>query len=146
MLVEPSPGQSANPARSPARSWARIDGVDLLRGLAILLVLMNHVNIRLLGAKIPYTHGLPDQLVSPLVWNGQRGVQIFFAVSGSLITSTTLRRWKSPALVSVRGFYLLRFARIAPLLFLLLTVLSILHFAHFKNYIVPAKTGGWAER
>jgi peptidoglycan/LPS O-acetylase OafA/YrhL len=114
----------------------------MLRGLAILFVLMNHVNIRLLIAKVPYTQGLPAQLVSPLVWNGQRGVQIFFAVSGFLITSTTLRRWGSPAAMSVRDFYLLRFARIAPLLFLLLIVLSILHFAQFRNYVVPAKTGG----
>jgi peptidoglycan/LPS O-acetylase OafA/YrhL len=30
----------------------RIDGVDLLRGLAIFFVLMNHVNMRLLIAKV----------------------------------------------------------------------------------------------
>src|SRR5579864_4360702 len=126
----------------PARSWARIDGVDVLRGLAIFFVLMNHVNIRLLIAKVPYTQGLPDQLVSSLVWNGQPGVQIFFAISGFLITSMTLRRWGSLERVSVRDFYLMRFARIAPLLILLLAVLSILHFANFDDYVVQAKTGG----
>ncbi len=77
---------------NPARSWTRLDGVDLLRALAIFFVLMNHVNIRLLSAKVPYLRGLPHQLVNSLVWNGQFGVQIFFAVSGFLITSTTLRR------------------------------------------------------
>ena len=126
----------------PARSWARIDGVDILRGLAIFFVLMNHVNIRLLIAKVPYTQGLPDQLVSSLVWNGQPGVQIFFAISGFLITSMTLRRWGSLERVSVHDFYLMRFARIAPLLLLLLAVLSILHFANFDDYVVKAKTGG----
>jgi peptidoglycan/LPS O-acetylase OafA/YrhL len=125
-----------------ARSWKRLDGVDLLRGLAIFFVLMNHVNMRLRGAKVPYTQGLPDQLVSSLVWNGQFGVQIFFAVSGFLITSTTLRRWGSLSRVAPRDFYLLRFARIAPLLVLLLAVLSGLHFAHLKDFVVPAKTGG----
>jgi peptidoglycan/LPS O-acetylase OafA/YrhL len=124
------------------RSWARLDGVDLLRGLAIFFVLMNHVNMRLLIANVPYTNGLPDQLVSSLVWNAQRGVQIFFAVSGFLITSMTLARWGSLSRVKVRDFYLMRFARIAPLLFLLLTVLSILHFAHFNNFVVTSKTGG----
>src|SRR5271155_4316839 len=114
---------------NPGRSWTRLDGVDLLRGLAIFFVLMNHVNMRLLFAHVPYTKGLPDQLVSSLVWNGQRGVQIFFAVSGFLITSTTLRRGGSLAAVSAADFYRLRFARIAPLLLLLLTVLTILHFA-----------------
>ena len=87
----------------------------MLRGLAIFLVLMNHVNVRLLIAKIPYAAGLPRQLVGAFVWNGQSGVQIFFAVSGFLITSTALRRWGKLSQLSVRGFYLTRFARIAPL-------------------------------
>jgi peptidoglycan/LPS O-acetylase OafA/YrhL len=124
------------------RSWRRLDGVDLLRGLAIFFVLMNHVNMRLLGARVPYLKGLPHQLVYSLVWNGQFGVQMFFVVSGFLITSTTLRRWGSLSSVSARDFYLLRFARIAPLLLLLLAVLSALHFAHLKDFVVPAKTGG----
>src|SRR5271170_957456 len=127
---------------NPAHSWARLDGVDLLRGLAIFFVLMNHVNMRLRGAHVPYTQGLPEQLVSSLVWNGQMGVQIFFAVSGFLITSRALRRWGSLSRVSIRDFYLLRFARIGPLLFLLLAVLSILHFAHLEHFVVSAKTGG----
>lgn len=119
-----------------------MDGVDLLRGLAIFFVLMNHVNMRLLGAKVPYTQGLPDQLVSSLVWNGQFGVQIFFAVSGFLITSTTLRRWGSLAQVNVREFYQLRFARIAPLLVLLLVMLSGLHLAQVRSFVVSRESGG----
>src|SRR5713101_7678524 len=115
---------------NPARSWTRLDGVDLLRSLAIFFVLMNHVNMRLLLAKVPYTRGLPHQLVYSLVWNGQFGVQIFFAVSGFL------------SHVSARDFYLLRFARIAPLLLLLLAVLSALHAAHLKDIVVSAKAGG----
>jgi peptidoglycan/LPS O-acetylase OafA/YrhL len=124
------------------RSWKRLDGVDLIRGLAIFFVLMNHVNMRLLGAKVPYLKGLPLQLIYSLVWNGQFGVQMFFVVSGFLITSTTLRRWGSLPAISVPDFYRLRFARIAPLLFLLLAVLSGLHFAHLKDFVVSAKTGG----
>jgi peptidoglycan/LPS O-acetylase OafA/YrhL len=125
-----------------AKSWKRLDGVDLIRGIAILFVLMNHVNMQLLFARVPYTHGMPKQLVSSLVWNGQFGVQMFFAVSGFLITSTTLRRWGSPENVRPRDFYLLRFARIAPLLLLLLTVLSALHLAGVEHFVVHAKTGG----
>ena len=116
--------------------------MDLLRGLAIFFVLMNHVNMRLLIAHVPYTNGLPEQLVSSLVWNGQRGVQIFFAVSGFLITATTLKRWGPLSRVSLRGFYLMRFARIVPLLLLLLSVLSILHFAQVRYFVVSPKTGG----
>src|SRR5580700_343708 len=95
---------------------------------------MNHVNMRLRMAKVPYTHGLPDQLVSSLVWNGQQGVQIFFAVSGFLITTTALRRWGSG--IDIRAFYRLRFARIAPLLVVLLVILSILDLAQVKNFVI----------
>ncbi len=132
---------SGESARS-IRSWTRIDGVDLLRGLAIFLVLMNHVNMRLLFAGVPYTRGLPHQLVSSLVWNGQRGVQMFFAISGFLITSTALRRWGSLKAVDIGDFYRLRFARIGPLLLALLVVLSVLHLAHIHDFVVSSKTGG----
>ena len=127
---------------APVRSWSRVDGIDLLRGLAIFFVLMNHVNMQLLFAHVPYTRGLPKQLVASLVWNGQQGVQIFFAVSGFLITSTSLRRWKSLAHVSVADFYRLRFARIAPLLVGLLAILSVLHLAHVPHFVVRPETGG----
>jgi len=124
------------------RSWKRLDGVDLLRGLAIFLVLMNHVNMRLVLAKVPYMRGVPVQLAHILVWNGQLGVQIFFVISGFLIASITIRRWGSLSAVSILDFYRLRFARIAPLLLILLAVLTALHFANLKDFVVHAKTGG----
>src|SRR5580704_2305576 len=136
---DPAPGVVA---ADVAHSWARLDGVAILRGLAIFFVLMNHVNMRLFLAKIPYTRGLPSQLVSSFVWNGQHGVQMFFAVSGFLITSTSIRRWGSLSRVSMRDFYALRFARIAPLLVLLLAVLCALHAAGLKDFVVSDKTGG----
>ena len=123
-------------------NWKRLDGIDLLRGFAIFFVLMNHVNIRLLLAKVPYTNGLAPLLIQSLVWNGQFGVQIFFAISGFLITSISLRRWKSFSEIPPRDFYMLRFARIAPLLFLVLAILSCLHLASVHNFVVPAKAGG----
>jgi len=132
-------------ATSPSQKMARIDGVDLLRGLAILLVLLNHVNIRLVLAHVPYASGLPRQLVDSLFWSGQSGVQMFFAISGFLITATTIRRWGSVSRVSVRGFYVMRFARIAPLLLLLLAVLSVLHTAGLEDFVVKSKTGGLAR-
>jgi peptidoglycan/LPS O-acetylase OafA/YrhL len=132
----------ASQVTNSARSWGRIDGIDMLRGLAIFFVLMNHVNMRLLLAKVPYTQGIPPQVVRSLAWNGQLGVQMFFVVSGFLITSITLRRWGSLSAVSVRDFYLLRVARIAPLLLALLATLSLLHFARLQNFVVSAKTGG----
>ncbi len=132
---------SANSGGERVHSWNRVDGIDVLRGLAILFVLLNHVNMRLVIAGIPYGEMLPHRLLNDFVWNGQRGVQIFFAVSGFLITSTTLRRWGTLSSVQVRDFYLLRFARIAPLLLFLLGVLSTLDLTHATNYIVPGGLG-----
>ncbi len=126
-----------------SREPQRIDGIDLLRTLAILFVLLNHVNIRLRMAKVPYTQGLPEHLVHALVWNGQNGVRIFFAISGFLITSMSLRRWGALTSIDVRQFYRLRFARIAPLLIVLLVVLSLLHAAHFPDYTISDKRGGF---
>jgi len=70
---------------------------------------------------------------------------MFFAVSGFLITSTSLRRWGTLSQGSVRDFYALRFARIAPLLLLLLAVLSALHAAALKDFVVSDATGGLAR-
>jgi peptidoglycan/LPS O-acetylase OafA/YrhL len=123
-------------------SGKRLDGIDLLRGLAIFFVLVEHVHIRLALAKVPYTKFLPAQLAHFLVGNGELGVQMFFAVSGFLITSISLRRWSPLSEIRVRDFYTLRFARIAPLFLLLLAVLSGLHLAHVSNYVVTARTGG----
>lgn len=124
------------------RRWPRLDGVDLLRGLAILFVLLNHVNMRLVIGHIPYGSRLPRFLLSTLVWNGQNGVQMFFAISGFLITSTSIRRWGDLSSVRVLDFYRIRFARIAPLLLLLLLILSVLDVAQVHNYVISAKTGG----
>jgi len=136
----------AHPAPAPTqdshRNWKRLDGVDVLRGLAILFVVLNHVHMRLLIADIPYIADSSKPLIASLFWNGQFGVQIFFAVSGFLITSTALRRWGTLSNVSLRNFYLLRFARIAPMLLALLAVLVVLHYANISPFVVSEKTGG----
>jgi peptidoglycan/LPS O-acetylase OafA/YrhL len=123
-------------------NWRRLDGVDVLRGLAILFVVLNHVHMRLAIASIPYISDTYKPLIGCLVWNGQFGVQIFFAVSGFLITSTSLRRWGVLSNLSLRDFYLLRIARIVPMLLVLLGVLTALHYANVSLFVVPEKSGG----
>lgn len=128
---------------SSSLNKGRIDGLDLLRTLAILFVLMNHIAIRLGGAKVPYRQGMSSTLVHDLFFNGQNGVRIFLAVSGFLITSMSLRRWGALQQIDTRKFYIFRFARIAPLLLSLLAVLSALHFAGFSHYVVSLQRGGY---
>lgn len=116
--------------------------MDVLRGLAILFVVLNHVHMRLAIARIPYVADTSKPLIASLVWNGQFGVQIFFAVSGFLITSTALRRWDLLSNVRLQDFYLLRVARIAPMLLALLAVMTVLHYANLSPFVISEKTGG----
>ncbi len=124
-----------------AHPESRVDGIDVLRGLSILLVVVHHVNIRLPLKDCALGRLLPHWIVSVLGWSGYYGVIIFFAVSGFLITTWTLRRWGTLPQISFRGFYAMRFARIVPTLVLLLVVLSTLHLARAQGYVInPART------
>jgi peptidoglycan/LPS O-acetylase OafA/YrhL len=114
----------------------RFDGIDVLRGLSIIAVVIHHTNLHMLGDGHSFAHRLPEQLNRILFWNGANGVTIFFAISGFLITTMSLRRWGSLSAVRPAAFYRLRFARIAPLLLALLIVLSILDLAHVHGFVI----------
>jgi hypothetical protein len=50
-----------------ATTWPQLDGIDALRGRAILLALLNHVNMRLFISQIAYGAPLPRLLFSTRV-------------------------------------------------------------------------------
>ncbi len=82
--------------------------VDALRGLAILAVLVNHCGPN--GVE-PY----PD-FFSRLVFEGMRGVQLFYIVSAfTLFYSMDARQGRGEG--SLAAFFLRRFFRIAPLFY-----------------------------
>ncbi|HEY2120763.1 MAG TPA: acyltransferase [Candidatus Acidoferrum sp.] len=117
----------------------RFDGIDVLRGLSIVAVVLHHINLRFLLNDVPFEQALPKQVSKILFWNGANGVTVFFAISGFLITTMALRRWKSLSAIHVVNFYKLRIARIAPLLLALLAVLSVLHLSHVNGFVIPAE-------
>lgn len=118
----------------------RFDGVDVLRGFSILSVVLLHTWIRMHFPGSPVNQVMRGRLAYLFLRNGDNGVTVFFAVSGFLITLTSLRRFGSLASMLPATFYRIRFARIAPLLLLLLLVLSLLHLGHVEGFRIPAKT------
>ena len=102
---------------------ARVAPIDLLRGVAILLVLLLHYSLSYRLSKSPLADWFGVAAVRAVVNNGNYGVTMFFVVSGYLITSNTLRRFGSLAAIDVRAFYVMRAARILPPLLLAVSVI-----------------------
>lgn len=127
-----------NAALRPAH---RIGGIDALRGLCILSVILLHTYIR-----IPFEHTSFGAHFSPLALSvifrsGYYGVMVFFVISGYLITSLSFKRWGALRNINVREFYTLRFARIVPCLAALLVLLSALHIGKVPGFVIdPHKT------
>jgi peptidoglycan/LPS O-acetylase OafA/YrhL len=120
----------------PDSAPRRVDGIDLLRGVSIVLVVLHHVNLHMAFANLSFAGWLPKPWARILFWNGQNGVLIFFAVSGFLITTNARRRWGSLERPRLREFYLLRAVRILPLLLVVLAVLSALHLAGARDFVI----------
>jgi len=97
----PSP---SNPA--PEYEAARIPGLDGLRGVAILCVLAVHTT-------------------PPVLESGFFGVDIFFVLSGFLITTLLLREMDRTGTIDLRQFYLRRAARILPAMGAVIVAVSI---------------------
>ena len=115
---------------------SRNPGIDALRGLAIVLVVFNHLGLRIPLEKTALAGVLPTWLLNRLNWNGYEAVYVFFVISGFLIAGNALRRWGSLAAIDVRAFYARRFARIVPCLLALLAVLSVLHLLGLPDYVI----------
>jgi peptidoglycan/LPS O-acetylase OafA/YrhL len=106
--------------------------IDLLRGLAILSVLLLHFD---LSYRLTQNFSsLAGRMIHTAIRNGNYGVVVFFVVSGYLITSTSLRRFGSLAQVSPRVFYAFRAARILPCLVLALAIITPLGLAGIPSF------------
>lgn len=102
--------------------------VDLLRGISIILVLLLHFALAYHLSDSILGTIFSKKIVSSILSNGNYGVTIFFVISGFLITSKSVERYKSLGNVNTLSFYLMRFARIVPSLVLVLSIIVILSF------------------
>jgi peptidoglycan/LPS O-acetylase OafA/YrhL len=114
----------------------RNPGIDVMRGLSIVLVIVHHVAIRIPLRKTLLATVFPARLLNALSSNGYEAVFVFFVISGFLITTNALGRWGRLDAIELRAFYLRRAARILPCLVLLLLVLSVLHVAGVKDFTI----------
>jgi peptidoglycan/LPS O-acetylase OafA/YrhL len=101
--------------------------IDVLRGLAIILVLMLHFYLS-------YPLVFSEHLSLNFIMNGNYGVTIFFVISGYLISSNALKRYGDLSQINMKHFYFLRCARILPPLVLALIVISLFYALDFKSF------------
>ena len=127
-------------ARLPTQAglWphTRNPGIDLVRGVSIILVVIHHTALRIPLAKTGLAAILPRRLLTGLSWDGYEAVFVFFVVSGFLIAGNALTRWGALARLDPRAFYARRAARILPCLLALLATLCLLHLLHTPNYVI----------
>jgi peptidoglycan/LPS O-acetylase OafA/YrhL len=94
-----------------------IPALDGLRGIAILLVIVHH------------------QLVPLPLTGGFLGVDLFFVLSGFLITSLLLKEFSTTKSISLTRFYARRVLRLAPALLLyLIATLLVIYFLHPEEF------------
>ena len=101
-----------------ARRLTHNGALDGLRGVAVLLVLMRHSFELVPG-------GFGPQWLDDFLGGGYFGVDIFFVLSGFLITSLLLDERESSGAVGMRSFYGRRMLRLMPALAVMLGVVSI---------------------
>ncbi len=114
----------------------RVQGIDILRGLCIIAVVLHHFNLRIRFNQSGMGKMIGDTANRALFWSGYYGVIVFFVISGFLIATWSLKRWGSLDKISRRQFYWLRFARIVPCLVWLLMVLSVLDRAGVPKFTI----------
>jgi len=102
------------PLRAAPHEPRRIDALDGIRGLAVAAVLGYHLNER----------SFPG---------GFLGVDVFFVLSGYLITSLLVTEWERRGAVALGPFWVRRARRLLPLLLLTITGVAVLTPALFSD-------------
>ena len=122
------------PTPTIGNNTGRIPSLDGWRGLSILLVIIGH---QIVDGGGNLKSGLIGAILSKwFVWHIY-GVQIFFVISGFLITYLLLNEYNTYSAISFKNFYIRRFFRIIPAYcFFLLVVFSLSGF--FRHEVITA--------
>jgi len=103
----------------------RIKSIDGLRAVSIIMVLLRH-GVETMPAI------LTNNYVFETIANSSLGVNIFFVISGYLITKLLIIEKQKKGEVSLKHFYIRRVFRIFPLFYLYILVILVL-----KLYFIP---------
>ena len=112
-------------AISREKSGAKIVGylptLDGWRAFAVVAVIFSHA---ILPASI--LQRVPHWFLTVKSGGGEKGVQLFFAISGFLITSRLIEEWNCFGRISLKRFYVRRVFRILPPAMTYLLVIAVL--------------------
>src|SRR5689334_25115339 len=122
VAIEPGTRPTAAAPAPPAAHYRpQLDG---LRAVAVYLVVAYHAGI-------------------PVFSGGFIGVDLFFVLSGYLVTQLLLRDFRTSDRVSYRRFYARRFRRLLPAAFVTLIVTALVYTAVAAPVDVLAARGGF---
>ena len=111
-------GEGALPTAPGSVRFGFVPALNGLRGVAILLVLGNHIPLRKYESLLP---------------GGYVGVDVFFVLSGFLITTLLVQEFNRNGSVSLRNFYIRRALRLGPVLIIMLAAICALSFVLYDR-------------
>jgi len=123
--------QDQNASVNQPRMAQRSGYIDQWRGLSVLAVIANHLvlfrsNGWLISGHSHLVHAITNRISLWGVNEGMVGVDIFFVISGYLITKLLVREEQQTGRISLKAFYVRRCTRIMPAMFAYIAAVAIL--------------------
>lgn len=126
-----SPRHAASASRTEPRAPVKrtIDSLTGIRAVAAAWVVVEHFHSAIFGLAPATT------AVRPWIVSGYLGVEVFFVLSGFIISYNYAEKLRRPSAVGSRGFFYLRLARIYPVHLLTVFLMGLLYLAATARHV-----------